>query len=204
MAKKVVKKPVKSAAKKLVAKPPAAKTMAKPAAKKLVAKPQAAAKKGVRPIPEGYHTVTPYLIVRYGAQAIDFYKRALGAQELLRMPGPDGFSIGHAELKIGDCPIMMSEEHVEQGCRSPQTLGGSPISFYVYVENVDAAFQKAVAAGAEVRRPVTDMFYGDRVGCVADPFGYEWSLATHTKDLTPEQIQEGAQKFYAQMGKPPS
>ncbi len=145
----------------------------------------------VKPIPEGYHTVTPYLIVKDGARAIEFYKKAFGATELLRMADPGG-KIGHAEIKIGDSPIMLADEVPEMGARSPQSLGGSPVSILLYVEDVDALFSQAVAAGAKVQRPVKDQFYGDRTGGVTDPFGHVWYIATHKEDVSPEEMQKRA------------
>lgn len=150
-------------------------------------------------IPEGYHTATPYLRIRDAARALDWYKTALGAVERFRMPSPDG-TIGHAEIQIGDSMIMMGEEMPQMGCPSPQTLGGTSAGVMLYVENVDAAFQQAVSAGAKVTMPVENMFWGDRYGKFTDPFGHEWSVATHVADLTPEEIEKGAQAFYAAMG----
>jgi PhnB protein len=150
-------------------------------------------------IPKGYQSVTPYLTFQDARKAIDFYKRAFGAQENYVMPGPDGKGVMHAEIRIGDSIIMLGEEHPQEPCKSAETLGDSPVSFYIYLENVDDAFQVAVAAGAEARMPVQEMFWGDRMGSVQDPFGYSWSLATHTRDLTPEEIRQGAQAFFAQM-----
>jgi uncharacterized glyoxalase superfamily protein PhnB len=137
---------------------------------------------------------------RDARQAIDFYRRAFGAQELFVMPGPDGKGVMHAEIRIGDSIIMLGEEHPGEACKSAQTLGGSPVSFYLYLEDVDEAFRVAVAAGATVAMPVEEMFWGDRVGTVQDPFGHSWSLATHTRDLTPEEVRQGAQAFFARMG----
>jgi PhnB protein len=151
-------------------------------------------------IPPGYHTITPQLTVRNAAAAVDFYQRAFGATELMRMPGPDGRSIMHAELKIGDSVFFLNDEFPGMGARSPESLGGSTGSFHVYVEDVDAAFSRAVAAGARVSMPVADMFWGDRYGKVADPFGHEWGLATHTEDLSDEEVRERAQKAFAGMG----
>jgi PhnB protein len=145
----------------------------------------------VKPIPQGYHTATPYLIVNDGAKAIEFYKRAFGATELFRMAGPDG-KIGHAEIKIGDSPIMLADEVPAMGHRSPQSLGGSPVSILLYVEDVDAVFNHAVAAGAKVARPVADQFYGDRTGGVTDPFGHAWYIATHKEDVSSEELQKRA------------
>ncbi len=145
----------------------------------------------VKPIPEGYHTATPYLIVKDAPRAIDFYKRAFGATELMRMPGPGG-KIGHAEIKIGDSPIMLADEVPGMGFRSPESLGGSPISILLYVEDVDAVFSEAVAAGAKVQRPVADQFYGDRTGGVTDPFGHVWYIATHKEDVSSEEMKKRA------------
>jgi PhnB protein len=137
--------------------------------------------------PDGYHAVTPYLIVKGGAKAIDFCKRAFGAQEIMRMA--DGESIGHSELKIGDSIFMLADEFPEMGHKSPATLGGTPISLLLYVPDVDKAFDQAVSAGATVDRPVADQFYGDRTGGVKDPFGHVWYLATHKEDLSDEEIK---------------
>ena len=150
-------------------------------------------------IPEGFQSVTPMLVFRDARKAIEFYKQAFGAMERYAMPGPDGKGVMHAELLIGDSIIMMGEENPNEPCKSAETAGGSPVSFYIYLENADEAFRRALEAGAESRMPVQDMFWGDRVGTVQDPFGYSWSLATHTKDLTPQEIQEGAQAFFAKM-----
>ncbi|BCS54361.1 VOC family protein [Geobacter sp. SVR] len=151
------------------------------------------------PIPEGYHSVTPIFVFKDARKAIDFYKRAFGAEERFVMPGPEGTGIMHAELKVGDSIIMMGEEHPQQACKSAETLGSSPVGFYLYVENVDAAFRRAVESGATVQMPVEEMFWGDRAGSVNDPFGYNWMLATHTRDLTPEEIREGAKEAFAKM-----
>ena len=145
----------------------------------------------VKPIPEGYHTATPYLIVKDAARAIEFYKKAFGATELMRIPGPGG-KIGHAEIKIGDSPIMLADEVPGMGFRSPESLGGSPISILLYVEDVDVVFSEALAAGAKVQRPVADQFYGDRTGGVTDPFGHVWYIATHKEDVSPEEMKKRA------------
>ena len=145
----------------------------------------------VKPIPEGYHSATPYLIVKDAARAIEFYKRAFGATELLRMPAPGG-KIGHAEIKIGDSPIMLADEAPDMGALSPETLGGTPVSILLYVEDVDAVFNQAIAAGAKVQRPVKDQFYGDRTGGVTDPFGHVWYVATHKEDVSPEEMRKRA------------
>jgi PhnB protein len=144
-----------------------------------------------KPIPDGYHTVTPYLIVNGAAQALEFYKKAFGATEMMRFPGPGG-KIMHAEIKIGDSPIMLADEAPEMGARSPKTIGGTPVSLLLYVEDVDAWASKAVAAGAKVQRPVQDQFYGDRTGTFEDPFGHVWSIATHKEDVSLEEMQKRA------------
>jgi PhnB protein len=143
----------------------------------------------VNPIPEGYHTATPYLIVDGAAAAIEFYKQAFGAVELFRMGGPDG-KIGHAEIKIGTSPIMLSDEAPQMGALSAKTIGGSPVSLMLYVEDVDALSAQAEKAGAKVVRPVTDQFYGDRSGTFEDPFGLQWHLATHKEDVSPEEMEK--------------
>ena len=145
----------------------------------------------VKPIPDGYHSVTPYLIFNGGARAIEFYKQAFGATELFRMEGPDG-RIGHAEIRIGDSHVMLADEHPEIGARSPQSIGGSPISLMLYVEDVDATVSRAVEAGAKLTRPVANQFYGDRTGGVEDPFGHAWYIATHVEDVAPEELKKRA------------
>jgi PhnB protein len=144
----------------------------------------------VKPIPDGYHTVTPYLIVKGAAGALEFYKKAFGATELMRMADPTTGKVGHAEIKIGDSVLMLADEHPEMGFRGPQSLGGSAVGICLYVEDVDARFTNAVAAGATVSRPLQDQFYGDRSGTVTDPFGHVWTISTHKEDLTPEQIHQ--------------
>jgi PhnB protein len=144
-----------------------------------------------KPIPEGYHTATPYLILKDAAKAIEFYKKAFGAKEMMRMSQPDR-RIGHAEIKIGDSPIMLADEFPEMGARSPQSLGGSPVSILLYVEDVDAFAEQAVTAGAKVVRPVKDQFYGDRSGSFEDPFGHQWHIATHVEDVAPEEMHKRA------------
>jgi PhnB protein len=143
----------------------------------------------VKAIPEGYHSVTPYLSVKGAAQALEFYKKAFGAKELMRMPAPGG-KVGHAEIQIGDSRIMMADEMPDHGNKSPQTLGGSPVNLLIYVEDVDKAFAQAVAAGAKVEMPVKDQFYGDRTSAVRDPFGQGWYIHTHIEDVTPEEMQK--------------
>ena len=145
----------------------------------------------VKPIPEGYHSVTPYLIVSGASDAIAFYKKALGAQEVMRLADPGG-KVHHAEIKIGDSRVMLADEHPELQALSPKTVGGSPVSIHLYVEDVDAAVERAVAAGAKLVRPVADQFYGDRVGGIEDPFGYRWFIATRKEDLTMDEIRRRA------------
>lgn len=144
-----------------------------------------------KPIPEGYHTATPYLIIGGAADAIEFYKKAFGATELFRFPAPDG-KIGHAEIKIGDSPIMLADEYPEMGYKGPQTLGGSPVSIMIYVDDVDSVFNRAVAAGASVKEAVSDKFYGDRMGTLADPFGHVWHVSTHKEDVSVEEMERRA------------
>jgi PhnB protein len=140
-----------------------------------------------KPIPEGHHTVSPYLIVDGGARALDFYKKAFGATELFRMEAPGG-KIGHAEIKIGDSVVMLADVHAEMQAHDPHHYKGSPVSLHVYVEDVDKVAKQATAAGATVKRPVQDQFYGDRSGSFEDPFGHTWHISTHKEDLTPEEI----------------
>jgi len=142
----------------------------------------------VSPIPQGYHTVIPYLVVDGAARAIDFYKDAFGATEMFRLPAPGG-KIGHAEIKIGDSVIMLADEHPEMGARGPRSIGGSPVSIVLYVEDVDALSARATAVGAKVTRPVADQFYGDRAGSFEDPFGHQWHIHTHVEDVSPEELQ---------------
>lgn len=151
----------------------------------------------VQPIPEGYHTATPYLIVSGAAAAIEFYKQAFNATELFRMAGPDG-KIGHAEIKIGNSPIMLADEFPEMGAKSAKTLGGSPMFLMLYVENVDALAAQAVAAGAKEVRPVQNQFYGDRSGTFEDPFGLSWTLSTHVEDVPPEEMQRRSEEAMKQ------
>jgi PhnB protein len=156
-----------------------------------------AAKKKVSPVPKGYHTVTPYLVCRGAADAIEFYKKAFGAKEKMRMPMPDG-KIGHAEIKIGDSHVMLGDEHPEMGASAPQTVGGTPVAVFLYVPNVDKIFAQAVAAGATVDMPLADMFWGDRYGKLSDPFGHKWALATHIEDLSPKQMAKRSAEAMAQ------
>jgi PhnB protein len=144
-----------------------------------------------RPVPEGYHHVTPYLIVDGAAKALDFYRRVFGATERMRMPGPGG-KVGHAELTLGDSMIMLADEHPEMGARGPRAFAGAAVSLHVYVEDVDATVKAAVAAGAKLLRPVEDKFYGDRSGTIEDPFGHHWHVATHTEDVPPDELARRA------------
>jgi PhnB protein len=149
--------------------------------------------------PKGFHTVTPALTVRDPGKAIDFYKQAFGAEERMRFHGPDGKSIMHAEIMIGDSIIFLGGEHPEMGCTGPQTLGGTPVGLFFYVDDADQVFNRAVSAGAKSESPVSDMFWGDRCGTLTDPFGHKWTVATHKEDLTLEEIGKRAQGFFAQM-----
>ena len=142
----------------------------------------------VRTIPEGYHSVTPYLIVKGAARAIDFYKKAFGATELMRFPGPNN-TIAHAEIKIGDSPIMLADESADGSYRAPQPGTATPVSLMVYVDDVDTVFNQAVSAGAKSVRPVKDQFYGDRSGNLSDPFGHVWTISTHKEDVSLEEMQ---------------
>jgi PhnB protein len=155
----------------------------------------------VKPIPEGYHTVTPYLTVDGAGRAIDFYKQAFGAELLVRMDGPDG-KVGHAELQIGDSRIMLADEFPNMGGKSPQTLGGSPVAIMLYVEDVDTMYRQALAAGAKEDRPLQDQFYGDRMGSVMDPFGHKWFLGTHVEDVSPEEMKRRSAEMMASAGAP--
>jgi len=148
----------------------------------------------VKPIPDGYTNLMPYLIVDGAAKAIDFYKSVFGATERMRMPAP-GNRIGHAELEIGGSVIMLADEHLEINAKSPQRLGGSPVSLMLYVAEVDAVVAKAVAAGATLERPVADQFYGDRSGSIKDPFGHSWHIATHIEDVSPAELERRAKEM---------
>ena len=142
----------------------------------------------VKPIPDGYHSVTPYLIIKNSAsKAIDYYKKAFGATELMRMPGPDG-TIGHAEIKIGDSPIMLADEMESMGFKSPQSYGGTPVSLMIYVKDVDKIFKQAISAGGKEIQPLENKFYGDRSGTLSDPFGHCWTVGTHVEDVAPDEM----------------
>lgn len=151
-----------------------------------------------KPVPDGYHTVTPYPIVNGAAGAIDFYKRAFGATEIYRMDARG--KVGHAELQLGTSRVMLADEWPEAGAGGPQTLGGTPVGLLLYVPDVDAVFARAVAAGAKVERPVKDQFYGDRSGTVIDPFGHKWTIATHVEDVSSEEISRRFESFAKQQG----
>lgn len=148
----------------------------------------------VKPIPDGYHSVTPYLIMRDAARAIEFYKRALGAVELFRFDAP-GDKIGHAEIRIGDSVIMLADEYPDMGHRGPQSIGGTAVSLMVYVDDADSQFKRAVEAGAKVKQELKDQFYGDRSGTLEDPFGHVWTIATHKEDLSSEEVMRRAEEY---------
>ncbi len=153
----------------------------------------------VKAIPDGYHTATPYLTIRNAAAALDFYKKAFGADEMFRMASPDG-KVGHAEIRLGDSAIMLSDEFPDMGAKSPESLGGSPVMIHLYVENADALVDRAVKAGAKLERPVTDQFYGDRGGLISDPFGHKWWIATHVEDVPPEELEKRAAAMFGSAG----
>jgi len=167
--------------------------------KKTKAKAKSKAAKKVQPIPKGYHTLTPYLIVRGAAEAMDFYKKAFGAKERFRFHGPDGKSIAHAEMMIGNSIFMMGGESPDGMAKSPQTLNGSPVGLVIYVKDADKAFQRAVDAGAIVKRPVQDQFYGERLGTVEDPYGHGWTLMTHIEDVSVKEMGRRMAEFCAKM-----
>jgi uncharacterized glyoxalase superfamily protein PhnB len=156
----------------------------------------------VKPIPDGSHTITAALVVNGAKKAIEFYKSAFGAKELSVMLGPDGRSVMHAELKIGDTKIYLGDEAPDFGAVSPETLGGSPVSLNIYTEDCDAMFQRAVKAGAKVKMPLADMFWGDRYGKITDPFGHIWGIATHKEDVSDAEIGKRAKEWMASMAKP--
>jgi len=153
----------------------------------------------VKAIPDGYHSVTPYLIVKGADRAIDFYKKAFGASLRMRMDGPNG-TVGHAEIEIEGSAVMLADEFPDMGFRSPQSLGGAGVSLHLYVKDVDACFNEAVAAGAKALRPVQDQFYGDRSGTVEDPFGHVWTISTHKEDLSTDEIRKRAEASMKQQG----
>jgi PhnB protein len=153
----------------------------------------------VKAQPDGYHAVTPYLVVKDAAGAIDYYKKVFGAKELFRLSGPDG-RIGHAELKIGDSVVMLADEAPQMGSLSPPTIGGSPVRLLIYVDDVDKIVPRAVAAGAKILRPVADQFYGDRAGDIEDPYGHRWHVATHKEDVSPDEMKRRAEAMFSQKG----
>ena len=146
-----------------------------------------------KPIPDGYHSVTPYIALKNAGDAIEFYKKAFGAKELFRMASPDG-SVGHAEIKIGDSIIMLADEDADMGFFSPETIGGSPCLLMIYTENVDQTFKRAIENGATETRPVKDQFYGDRSGSLKDPFGHKWTIATHVEDVPEDEMKRRLEK----------
>jgi PhnB protein len=156
------------------------------------------AKKATKAVPDGYHTITPHLTVRGAAKAMEFYKKAFGAEDLGRMEGPGGMIV-HAEMQIGDSRFMLADEMPEMGSRSPQTLGGVAASLMIYTDNCDALFDRAVKAGATAKMPPADMFWGDRYGKLADPFGHEWAIGTHIEDLTPAEMEQRMKAEMARM-----
>ena len=155
--------------------------------------------KTVKPIPDGFRTITPYLTLRDSAPAIDFYKKAFGAQEVMRMPGPEGKGVMHAEIKIGDSMLFMSDEHRQADTQAPESLGGATGSVLLYVPDVDATFNRAVQAGAKAIMPPTNMFWGDRFAKLVDPFGHHWGLATHKEDVPPDEMSRRAKEAMKQM-----
>jgi len=155
----------------------------------------------VKPIPDGYHTITPHMVLSDAARAIEFYATAFGAKEIMRVPGPDGKKIMHAEVQIGDSRVMICDEFPEMGCVSPEKIGGSSVSMFVYVEDVDAAHKKALEAGCKEKMPCTNTFWGDRHSQVADPFGYSWSLSMHVEDLPAAEMKKRQEEHFKQMAK---
>ena len=174
--------------------------MKKKSRKKPARKPaKRAAKKKVAPVPKGYHTVTPYLIFRSAATAIDFYKKAFGAKEIMRMSGPDG-RVAHAEIQIGDSRLMLGDEMPEMGARAVESVGGTPVHIFLYLKDIDKAFAQATAAGATAEMPPMDMFWGDRYAKLGDPFGHKWNMATHIEDLTPKEMARRGAEAAKQQG----
>ena len=153
----------------------------------------------VSPIPEGYHSVTPYLVMKNAAAAIKFYKKAFGAVELLRMAAPGG-KIGHAEIKIGDSPVMLADEYPDMGFKGPESLGGTPVSLMVYVDDVDKIYPQALSAGGKEVRPLQNQFYGDRSGTLTDPFGHVWTISTHVEDVSEEELAKRAEAAMKEAG----
>jgi len=155
--------------------------------------------KPVKGMRKGFHAITPGLVVKGADRAIEFYKKAFGAEESVRMSGPDGRSIMHAELRIGDSIFFVGEENPEMGALSPQTIGGTPVTMNLYVTDADAVFKRAVDAGAQVKMPVADMFWGDRYGKIIDPFGHGWGIGTPKEELTPDEMRQRSKEFFAKM-----
>lgn len=153
-----------------------------------------------KPIPDGFHTTTPSLVVSDSKEAIEFYKKAFDANEIYQMPAPDG-KIMHAMIQIGDSFVMMSDEFPAMGCKSPTSIGGTAVTIHLYVEDADQVFNKAVEAGAKVTMPIMDVFWGDRFGTVTDPFGHSWAIATHKKDVSPEEMKKASEEYFANMAK---
>ncbi len=153
----------------------------------------------VSPIPEGYHSVTPYLVMKNAAAAIEFYKKAFGAVELLRMAAPGG-KIGHAEIKIGDSPVMLADEYPDMGFKGPESLGGTPVSLMIYVDDVDKIYPQAISAGGKEVRPLQNQFYGDRSGTLTDPFGHVWTISTHVEDVPEEELAKRAEATMKEAG----
>ena len=153
----------------------------------------------VSPIPEGYHSVTPYLVMKNAAAAIEFYKEAFGAVELLRMAAPGG-KIGHAEIKIGDSPVMLADEYPDMGFKGPESLGGTPVSLMIYVDDVDKIYPQAIVAGGKEVRPLQNQFYGDRSGTLTDPFGHVWTISTHVEDVPEEELAKRAEAAMKEAG----
>ena len=176
----------------------AKKKMAKGKARKPAKKAKSAAKKKVPAVPPGYHTVTPYLVCRGTAEAIEFYKKAFGAKERVRMAGPGG-SVAHAELKIGDSHVMLGDEMPSMGSSAPPTVGGTSVHVFLYVKDVDKAFAQATAAGASVEMPPQDMFWGDRYCKLVDPFGHKWGMATHFENVSPKEMARRSAEWMAKM-----
>jgi len=153
----------------------------------------------VKKIPDGYHSITPNLIVKDGVKAIEFYKKAFGAKERMRMTTPDGKALAHAELQVGNSVIMLVDEFPQMKCLSPLSIGDTPVGLFLYVDDVDKTFNQAVSAGAKVLDPVKDQFWGDRHGIIEDPFGHRWSISTHIKDPSPEELKKAADETFSQM-----
>ena len=153
-----------------------------------------------KPIPDGFHTTTPSLVVSNSKEAIEFYKKAFNANEIYQMPAPDG-KIIHAMIQIGDSFVMMSDEFPAMGCKSPTSIGGTAVTLHLYVEDADKIFNQAVEAGAKVTMPIMDAFWGDRFGTITDPYGHSWAIATHQKDVSPEEMKKAGEEYFANMAK---